>query len=147
MATHSGQFRAPNIAAPGAPTVFVGRFLPEQRIRRRTLMEQRKGGYVSIDEYIAGFPADTQALLETVRATIKAAAPGAEERISYQMPAFALHGNLVYFAALKNHIGFYPTGNGIEAFKDELSAYEVTKGSVKFPVNQPLPLDLIRRIV
>ena len=110
-------------------------------------MEQRKGGYQSIDEYIAGFPADTQALLETVRATIKAAAPGAEERISYQMPAFALHGNLVYFAALKNHIGFYPTGSGIEAFKDELSAYEVTKGSVKFSLNQPLPLDLIRRIV
>jgi uncharacterized protein YdhG (YjbR/CyaY superfamily) len=110
-------------------------------------MESSKGGYRSIDEYIAGFPADTQALLETVRAAIKAAAPGAEERISYQMPAFALHGNLVYFAALKNHIGFYPTGSGIEAFKDELSGYDVTKGSVKFPVNQPLPLDLIRRIV
>ena len=110
-------------------------------------MESSKAGYRSIAEYIAGFPADTQALLETVRATIKAAAPGAEERISYQMPAFALHGNLVYFAALKNHIGFYPTGSGIEAFKDELSAYEVTKGSVKFPVSQPLPLDLIRRIV
>ena len=110
-------------------------------------MESSKAGYRSIGEYIAGFPADTQALLETVRATIKAAAPGAEERISYQMPAFALHGNLVYFAALKNYIGFYPTGSGIEAFKDELSAYEVTKGSVKFPVSQPLPLDLIRRIV
>jgi uncharacterized protein YdhG (YjbR/CyaY superfamily) len=110
-------------------------------------MESSKGGYRSIDEYIAGFPADTQALLETVRAAIKAAAPGAEVRISYQMPAFALHGNLVYFAALKNHIGFYPTGSGIEAFKDELSGYDVTKGSVKFPVNQPLPLDLIRRIV
>ena len=110
-------------------------------------MNQRKGGFSTIDEYIAGFPADTQALLETVRATIRAAAPGAEERISYQMPAFALHGNLVYFAALKDHIGFYPTGSGIEAFKDELSGYDVTKGSVKFPVNQPLPLDLIRRIV
>jgi uncharacterized protein YdhG (YjbR/CyaY superfamily) len=110
-------------------------------------MDQRKGGFSTIDEYIAGFPADTQALLETVRATIRAAAPGAEERISYALPAFALHGNLVYFAALKNHIGFYPTGSGIEAFKDELSGYEVTKGSVKFPVSRPLPLDLISKIV
>jgi uncharacterized protein YdhG (YjbR/CyaY superfamily) len=110
-------------------------------------MESSKAGFQSIDEYIAGFPSDTQALLETVRATIKAAAPGAAERISYGMPAFALHGNLVYFAALKNHIGFYPTGSGIAAFRDQLSGYEVTKGSVKFPVTEPLPLDLIRRIV
>ena len=110
-------------------------------------MESSKAGFQSIDEYIAGFPPDTQALLETVRATIKAAAPGAAERISYGMPAFALHGPLVYFAALKNHIGFYPTNSGIEAFRDELAGYEVTKGSAKFPVNRPLPLDLIRRIV
>ena len=110
-------------------------------------MDQRKGGFSTVEEYIAGFPAETQALLETMRATIRAAAPGAEERISYQMPAFALHGNLVYYAALKNHIGFYPTGSGIEAFKDELAGYEVTKGSVKFPMGRPLPLDLIRRIV
>ena len=110
-------------------------------------MDQRHAGFSTVDEYIAGFPAETQALLETVRATIRAAAPGAEERISYQMPAFALHGNLVYYAALKNHIGFYPTGSGIEAFKAELAGYEVTKGSVKFPMGRPLPLDLIRRIV
>jgi uncharacterized protein YdhG (YjbR/CyaY superfamily) len=110
-------------------------------------MEQSKGGYSSIDEYIATFPQDKQALLETVRATIKAAAPQAQELISYQMPAFALKGNLVYFAALKDHIGFYPTASGIEAFKDELSGYEVTKGSVKFPINQPLPLELISKIV
>lgn len=110
-------------------------------------MEQSKKGFSSIDEYIATFPQDKQALLETVRATIKATAPQAQELISYQMPAFALKGNLVYFAALKNHIGFYPTGSGIEAFKAEMSGYEVSKGSVKFPLDQPLPLELISKIV
>jgi uncharacterized protein YdhG (YjbR/CyaY superfamily) len=110
-------------------------------------MEQHKPGFGSIDEYIATFPEDIQALLEAVRATIKASAPDAVERISYQMPAFALHGNLVYFSALKDHIGFYPTGSGIEAFKDGLSMYECTKGSVKFPISQPLPLELIGKIV
>ena len=110
-------------------------------------MEQHKGGFRSIDEYIATFPEDIQAILEAVRATIKASAPCAEERISYQMPAFALNGNLVYFAALKNHIGFYPTSSGIEAFKDELSMYENSKGSLKFPISQPLPMELISKIV
>ena len=110
-------------------------------------MEQHKGGFRSIDEYIATFPEDIQALLEAVRATIKASAPAAEERMSYQMPAFALNGNLVYFAALKHHIGFYPTASGIEAFKDEVSMYESTKGAVKFPIGQPLPLELISKIV
>lgn len=110
-------------------------------------MEHHKGGFRSIDEYIATFPEDIQALLEAVRATIKAAAPGAEERISYQMPTFVLNGNVVHFAALKNHIGFYPTSSGIEAFKDELSMYEGTKGSVKFPIDQPLPMELISKIV
>ncbi len=110
-------------------------------------MEHRKDGFRSIDEYIATFPQDIQALLETVRATIKAAAPDAEERIGYQMPTFAQNGNLVYFAALKHHIGFYPTSSGIAAFKDELSSYEATKGAVKFPINQPLPLELISKIV
>src|SRR5436309_4319459 len=110
-------------------------------------MDQHKDGFSSIDEYIATFPEEKQVLLQAVRATIKAAAPDAEERISYQMPAFALNGNLVYFAALKNHIGFYPTSSGIEAFKDELSAYEGTKGAVRFPIDQPLPVDLISKIV
>jgi uncharacterized protein YdhG (YjbR/CyaY superfamily) len=110
-------------------------------------MEHHKGGFRSIDEYIATFTEDKQALLEAVRATIKASAPDAEERISYQMPTFALNGNLVHFAALKNHIGFYPTSSGIEAFKDELSRYEGTKGSVKFPISQPLPVELISNIV
>ena len=110
-------------------------------------MQPSKSSFRSIDEYIARFPEAIQAQLNAVRATIRAAAPDAEERISYQMPAFALHGNLVYFAALKNHIGFYPTSSGIAAFKDELAAYEGTPGAVRFPLNQPLPLDLIRRIV
>jgi uncharacterized protein YdhG (YjbR/CyaY superfamily) len=110
-------------------------------------MELHKGGFRSIDEYIATFPEDIQALLEAVRATIKASAPDAEERISYQMPTFALNGNVVHFAALKNHIGFYPTPSGIEAFKDELSMYEGSKGAVKFPIGQPLPMELISKIV
>lgn len=110
-------------------------------------MEHRTGGFRSIDEYIATFPEDIQALLEAVRATIKAAAPDAKELISYQMPAFAQNGNLVYFAALKNHIGLYPTSSGIAAFKDELSMYEGSKGAVKFPISQPLPLELIGKIV
>ncbi len=110
-------------------------------------MESAKSSYTTINEYIAAFPQNIQTRLEEIRVAIKAAAPGAEERISYQMPAFALHGNLVYFAGLKNHIGFYPTGSGIEAFKDEIALFENTKDSVKFPLNQPLPLDLISRIV
>jgi uncharacterized protein YdhG (YjbR/CyaY superfamily) len=110
-------------------------------------MDNRKGEFSTIDEYIATFPEDIQAALEAVRATIKAAAPGAKELISYQMPAFALHGNLVYFAARKDYIGFYPTSSGIAAFKDELSKYKGSKGSVRFPIDQPMPMELIRRIV
>jgi uncharacterized protein YdhG (YjbR/CyaY superfamily) len=110
-------------------------------------MESSQAGFRSIDEYIATFPAETQKILEELRATIKAAAPEAEEKISYQMPTFALKGNLVHFAAWKNHIGFYPAPRGIEAFKDELSIYEGAKGSVKFPIDKPLPLELIGRIV
>jgi uncharacterized protein YdhG (YjbR/CyaY superfamily) len=110
-------------------------------------MDQRKVGFTSIDEYIATFPEDRQALLQAMRATIREAAPDAVEVISYQMPAFAQNGNLVYFAGLKDHIGFYPTPSGIEAFQDELSKYRTTKGAVNFPVDQPLPLDLISKIV
>lgn len=97
--------------------------------------------------YIATFPKEVQKLLEQVRQTVKAAAPEAEEIISYGMPAFRYHGNLVYFAAFKNHIGFYalPTGNA--AFQKELSNYKQGKGSVQFPLNEPLPLDLITQIV
>jgi uncharacterized protein YdhG (YjbR/CyaY superfamily) len=101
----------------------------------------------TIDEYIAGFPQDIQAILEQIRRTIRKAAPGAEEAIKYQMPTFTLEGNLVHFAAFKNHIGFYPVPTGIEKFKKELSVYEGGKGSVKFPLDKPIPYDLISRIV
>lgn len=100
-----------------------------------------------IDAYIAGFPPEIRALLEEVRATIRAAAPDAREAISYQMPTFTLHGNLVHFAAFKEHIGFYPTPSGTEEFRAELAPYESGKGSVRFPLNRPIPFDLIRRIV
>jgi uncharacterized protein YdhG (YjbR/CyaY superfamily) len=99
------------------------------------------------DEYIGRFPQEVQEILQELRQTIKQAAPQAKEKISYQLPTFDLHGNLVHFAAFKNHIGFYPTPSGIEAFKDELSPYESSKGAVKFPIDQPLPLELIGRIV
>ncbi len=110
-------------------------------------MDNSKPGFTTIDEYIATFPAPIQELLQQVRATIKAAAPEATEKISYQMPTFFLNGNLVHFAAFKNHIGFYPAPRGIEAFKEELDQYKGAKGSVQFPLDQPMPLDLIRRIV
>lgn len=101
----------------------------------------------NIDEYIAAFPENIQVMLAELRATIQAAAPAAEEKISYQMPTFALNGNLVHFAAFKNHIGLYPAPTGLEAFQEELSVYKTGKGSVQFPIDQPLPLDLVRKIV
>lgn len=110
-------------------------------------MEGNKIDYKTIDEYIATFPAEIQKKLEEVRTTIRAAAPDAQEKISYKMPAFAQNGILVYFAAWKNHIGFYPIPSGTQAFKQELSAYESSKGAVKFPLDSPMPLDLISRIV
>ena len=110
-------------------------------------MENNKIGFVSMDEYIATFPEEIQTILEKIRATIKTAAPDAQEKISYQMPTFDLKGNLVHFAAFKNHIGFYPTPTGIENFKKELSAYAGAKGSVQFPLDQPIPYDLISKIV
>ena len=110
-------------------------------------MDSKKSGINSIDEYIATFPQDIQKILQELRATIKAAAPDSEEKISYQMPTFFLNGNLVHFAAFKKHIGFYPTPSGIEAFQKELSAYEGPKGSLQFPLDKPMPLKLITRIV
>ena len=100
-----------------------------------------------IDEYIASFPKDTQKLLEQVRVTIRKAAPEAEETINYGIPTLTLKGNLVHFAAFKNHIGFYPAPSAIKAFSKELSAYDGAKGSVKFPIDKPLPFDLISKIV
>ena len=101
----------------------------------------------TVDEYLYDFPEAVQYLLEELRETIKQAAPEAVEVISYQMPAYLQEGKLVYFAAYKNHIGFYPTPSGIAAFKDELVAFNCSKGTVQFPIDKPLPLDLIARIV
>ena len=101
----------------------------------------------NIDEYIAGFPPEVQEILQKIRMTVKKAAPDAQETIKYQMPAFILNGNLVYFAAFKNHIGFFPPVAGNEKLKNELSVYEGPKGSLKFPLDKPIPYDLIRRIV
>ena len=102
----------------------------------------------NIDEYIAAFPEEIQAMLEQIRATISKVAPTAEEAIKYAIPTFVLNGrNLVHFAAFKNHIGFYPTPTGIESFQKELSKYKQGKGSVQFPLDEPMPLALITKIV
>ena len=109
-------------------------------------MENRSAAK-SIDEYIAEFPPETRKVLAEVRALIKASAPGATEKISYGVPTFDLNGNLVHFAGYKNHIGFYPGASGIAAFKEEIKIYKNAKGSVQFPLDQPMPMDLIRRMV
>ena len=103
----------------------------------------------SIDEYIATFPKNIQMVLQQIRQAVKDAAPRAEEAISYNMPAFKLNGNLVWFGAFKNHIGFDPRESAIEEFKEKLSGYEVSKvnGTVKFPLDKPIPLDLIKEMV
>jgi uncharacterized protein YdhG (YjbR/CyaY superfamily) len=101
----------------------------------------------SIDDYIAGFPPETRKTLEELRALIRASAPDATETISYAIPTFDLNGHLVHFAGYRRHIGFYPTGRGVDAFKEELKPYKSGRGSVQFPLGQPLPTDLIRRIV
>jgi uncharacterized protein YdhG (YjbR/CyaY superfamily) len=100
-----------------------------------------------IDTYIAGFPKDTQNLLQQLRETIMKTAPDAEDLISYQMPAYKFNGVLVYFAGYKNHIGFYPGAAGIETFKKEVSVFKNAKGSVQFPLDKPLPIKLITKIV
>jgi len=110
-------------------------------------MEKEKKNCSTIDEYVKGFPYEIQKKLEEIRAAVKTIAPDAEEKISYQMPTFYLNGNLVHFAAYKNHIGFYAIPSGIKAFEQELKGYKSGKGSVQFPIDQPLPMELIRRIV
>jgi uncharacterized protein YdhG (YjbR/CyaY superfamily) len=102
---------------------------------------------IDVDDYIGRFPSEVQAILEQVRQTIRAAAPQAQERIGYQMPAYNLEGNLVYFGGFKTHIGFYPTSTGIAQFEEELAGYKWAKGSVQFPLDRPMPLELITRIV
>jgi uncharacterized protein YdhG (YjbR/CyaY superfamily) len=110
-------------------------------------MKTQQRARKTVDEYVAGFPPEVQANLEKIRMTVRKAAPNAEEVINYQIPTFTLKGNLVHFAAFKGHIGFYPTPTGIEKFKRELSSYEVAKGSVRFPLDQPMPFGLISKIV
>lgn len=111
-------------------------------------MKRGKNEFRTIDEYIDAFPKDVQSTLRKLRQTIRKAAPAAVEAISYRMPTFKLNGrNLVHFAAYKNHIGFYPTPSGILAFEKELSPYRAAKGSVQFPIDKPVPYDLVRRIV
>jgi uncharacterized protein YdhG (YjbR/CyaY superfamily) len=100
-----------------------------------------------MDEYIANFPEDVQNILQKIRSVIGKAAPGAAETIKYRIPTFTLNGNLVHFAAFQNHIGFYPTPTGIERFKKELAVYEVAKGTVRLPLDKPIPYDLITEIV
>jgi uncharacterized protein YdhG (YjbR/CyaY superfamily) len=110
-------------------------------------MKSEQTPATTIDEYIAGFPPEVREILARIRATIKAEAPEAVETISYQIPTFSLDGRpLVYFAAFKKHVGFYPVPTGIEAFKDELAPYKQGKGSVQFPLDKPVPYDLIARI-
>lgn len=101
----------------------------------------------NIDEYIAVFPLEVQDILEKIRAAIRKAAPDAAETIKYQIPTFTLYGNLVHFAAFKEHIGFYPGPTGIEKFRHELSVYKGAKGSVQFPLHRPIPFGLISKIV
>jgi uncharacterized protein YdhG (YjbR/CyaY superfamily) len=101
----------------------------------------------TIDAYIAAFPAEVQKKLKELRKVIKEAAPEAEEKISYQMPTFTQNGNLVHFAAFKNHIGFYPAPSGIEKYQDELARYKTSKGAIQFPLGEDIPFDLVREIV
>lgn len=110
-------------------------------------MKEEKVKINTIDDYIATHPKETQAILQKLRAVIQKAAPDAEETINYAIPTFTLHGNLVHFAGYKSHIGFYPAPSGIKAFAKELSQYEGAKGSIKFPIEKPLPYTLITKIV
>ena len=110
-------------------------------------MENTKPVYSSVDEYIAAFPPEAREHMRALREVIAQEAPQAREKISWQMPTFTLYGNLVHFAAHQKHIGFYPAPSAILAFEKELAGYQTSKGAIRFPLDRPLPLDLIRRIV
>ncbi len=110
-------------------------------------MESNKSAPATIDEFVADFSPEVQEILQRIRAIVREAAPDAAETINYGIPTFQLNGNLVHFSAFKKHIGFYPTPSGIEQFKEELAAYSGAKGSVQFPLDQPIPYELIRKIV
>jgi uncharacterized protein YdhG (YjbR/CyaY superfamily) len=109
-------------------------------------MESRER-FKTIDEYIAAFPENVQTILEKLRSVIRETAPEAEETIDYGIPTFKLNGNLVHFAAFKNHTSFYPTPSAIEAFKKELLPFKQSKGTVQFPLDEPIPFDLVKKIV
>lgn len=110
-------------------------------------MEQKKGGFASVDEYIGSFPESIQEHLQQIRAAVKAAAPEASEQIGYGMPMYKLKGNLVYFAGWKSHIGFYPAADNIDQFEEEIARYKGEKATLRFPLDEPMPIDLISRIV
>ncbi len=110
-------------------------------------MENNQTAPKNIDEYIAQFSPEMQSIMQTVRKVIREAAPQASEKISWQMPTFYLHGNLVHFAANKSHLGFYPGASGVEHFTPELTEYKTSKGAIQFPYSKPLPIELIQRIV
>jgi uncharacterized protein YdhG (YjbR/CyaY superfamily) len=117
----------------------------QNKRRSEDMLERKK--YDTIDEYISSFPKDVQKKLKEIRELVKKEAPHAEEKISYMMPAFYLEGILLYFAGYDRHIGFYPLPSGLNAFKEEISKYKNSKGAVQFPLDKPLPLPLIRKIV
>ncbi len=110
-------------------------------------VEALKSDFTTIPEYIARFPEHVRGILEELRRVIRETAPGAEETISWGMPTFRLHGNLVYFAAYKHHIGFYPGSSAIDAFREDLPPYKHSKGTVQFPIDKPIRFDLVRKIV
>jgi len=110
-------------------------------------MDTRGKKFDTIDDYIGIFPPDIQEILQNLRRTIREIVPEAEEAIRYGMPTFRLHGNLVHFAAYRNHIGFYPGPSAIDAFRNELSSYTLSKGTIQFPIGKPIPFDVVRRIV
>lgn len=110
-------------------------------------MEKKEIQYKTIDEYISMFSGNIQKILKKLRKTIRESAPDADETICYQMPTFKLNGNLVHFAAMKNHIGFYPTPSAIDKFKKELSGFETSKGAIRFPLDKEIPFDLVKKIV
>ncbi|MBK7916595.1 MAG: DUF1801 domain-containing protein [Candidatus Promineifilaceae bacterium] len=110
-------------------------------------MKSEQTAPTTIDAYIADFSPDVQEILQKVRATIREAAPSAEETIKYQLPTFTLKGNLVYFGGFKKHVGFYPVPTGIEAYAEDLAPYKTGKGSIQFPYDKPIPYDLITKVV
>jgi uncharacterized protein YdhG (YjbR/CyaY superfamily) len=120
---------------------------PHRMFEFKKNMVQMKTKFTTTDEYLSTFTGTTRARLEEIRGIIKKAAPKAEEVISYNMPAYKIHGVLVYFAGYREHIGFYPTGAGIDTFQEELAAYESSKGAVRFPLDKPIPKNLVTQIV